>query len=189
MSDESRQIAANLHIPVRIIAFYNAQEHDQRRQMEDLLQLFADASPQISFRLLDLDREPALAKKYGVGSFNTGVLLADGKQRELKGIDEEENINAVLRLTRRNQRVLCFLSGHGEHSPQDPSDRQGYSEVAKALGRPGATHAVGSACGANPIPVLVPCHRVLAANSKLGGFSGGLDWKRLLLAREGVRVV
>lgn len=61
-----------------------------------------------------------------------------------------------------------------------------YSEVAATLGKPKAARAVGSACGANPIPVLVPCHRVLAANSGLGGFSGGLDWKRKLLAREGV---
>jgi methylated-DNA-[protein]-cysteine S-methyltransferase len=45
---------------------------------------------------------------------------------------------------------------------------------------------VGAACGANPIPVLVPCHRVLAAGGKLGGFSAGLKWKRLLLRREGV---
>lgn len=62
-----------------------------------------------------------------------------------------------------------------------------YSEVAEAVGKPGAARAVGSACGANPIPVLVPCHRVLAANQHLGGFSGGLDWKRKLLAREGVQ--
>ena len=55
-----------------------------------------------------------------------------------------------------------------------------------AIGKPKAVRAVGGACGANPIPVLVPCHRVLAANKKLGGFSGGLDWKRTLLAREGV---
>jgi O-6-methylguanine DNA methyltransferase len=46
---------------------------------------------------------------------------------------------------------------------------------------------VGGACGANPIPVLVPCHRVLAANGKIGGFSGGLDWKRKLLAREVIK--
>jgi len=45
---------------------------------------------------------------------------------------------------------------------------------------------VGQACGANPVPVLVPCHRVLAVGGRLGGFSGGLDWKRRLLAREGV---
>jgi O-6-methylguanine DNA methyltransferase len=60
-----------------------------------------------------------------------------------------------------------------------------YAEVARALGKPGAARAVGGACGSNPIPVLVPCHRVLAANRKIGGFSGGLRWKRLLLGREG----
>jgi ABC-type uncharacterized transport system involved in gliding motility auxiliary subunit len=137
LSDESERIAGNLKIPIRIIAFYNAQEHEQRRQMQDLLQLFAAASSNITFRLLDLDREPALAKKYGVGSFNTGVLEAGGKLHELKSIDEEEILNALLRLTRRRQRVLCFLTGHGEHSPQDASDRTGYSEVAKALEKEG----------------------------------------------------
>ena len=61
-----------------------------------------------------------------------------------------------------------------------------YGEIASAIGKPKSVRAVGGACGANPIPVLVPCHRVLAANGKLGGFSGGLDWKRRLLAREGL---
>jgi len=63
-----------------------------------------------------------------------------------------------------------------------------YGEIARAIGRPKAVRAVGGACGANPVPVLVPCHRVLAANGKIGGFSGGLGWKRTLLAREGVKV-
>lgn len=62
-----------------------------------------------------------------------------------------------------------------------------YGEIAKTIGNPKAVRAVGGACGANPIPVLVPCHRILAANKKLGGFSGGLDWKRNLLAREGIK--
>lgn len=62
-----------------------------------------------------------------------------------------------------------------------------YGEIASAIGNPKGVRAVGGACGANPIPVLVPCHRVLAANGKLGGFSSGLDWKRTLLEREGVR--
>ena len=63
-----------------------------------------------------------------------------------------------------------------------------YGEIAQAIGKPKAVRAVGGACGANPVPVLVPCHRVLAANKKLGGFSGGLDWKRRLLAREGTKI-
>ena len=61
-----------------------------------------------------------------------------------------------------------------------------YGEVAKTIGNPKAVRAVGSACGANPIPVLVPCHRILAANNKIGGFSSGLDWKYDLLKREGI---
>ena len=63
-----------------------------------------------------------------------------------------------------------------------------YGEIARALKKPGASRAVGSACGANPIPLLIPCHRVLAANHRLGGFGGGLDWKRRLLAAEGIAV-
>ena len=63
---------------------------------------------------------------------------------------------------------------------------QSYGEIARAIGRPKAARAVGGACRANPIPIFVPCHRVLAANKRPGGFSGGLNWKRRLLAREGI---
>ncbi|MGH7940872.1 MAG: methylated-DNA--[protein]-cysteine S-methyltransferase [Limisphaerales bacterium] len=63
-----------------------------------------------------------------------------------------------------------------------------YGKIAEAIGNPGAVRAVGGACGANPIPVFVPCHRVLAANKKIGGFSSGLHWKRALLAREGIEL-
>ncbi len=65
-------------------------------------------------------------------------------------------------------------------------ETQSYGEIAKSIGAPKAVRAVGGACGANPIPLLVPCHRMLAANQKIGGFSGGLEWKRTLLAREGI---
>ncbi len=133
LSDEAQRVASSVREPIRITAFYNAQEHGQRRQMEDLLQLFTAASPQITYRLVDLDRSPALAKKYGVSSFNTGVLEAAGQVRPLKGIDEEQIADALLRVTRREVRQLCFVTGHHEHSPQDASDRSGYSDVAKAL--------------------------------------------------------
>ena len=69
-----------------------------------------------------------------------------------------------------------------------PGKTKSYGEIVAAIGRPKAVRAVGGACGANPVPVLVPCHRVLAANKKLGGFSGGLDWKRSLLARENAKI-
>ena len=67
-------------------------------------------------------------------------------------------------------------------------ETRSYGKVADAVGVRHAARAVGRACGANPIPLLIPCHRVLAANRKLGGFSGGPNWKKRLLKIEGVRV-
>lgn len=60
-----------------------------------------------------------------------------------------------------------------------------YGQVARAIDRPKATRAVGGACGRNPIPVFVPCHRVLAAGGQIGGFSADMDWKLKLLRAEG----
>lgn len=62
-----------------------------------------------------------------------------------------------------------------------------YGELARAVGRPGAARAVGGACASNPLPLVVPCHRVVGARG-LGGFGLGLDAKRTLLALEGIDV-
>ncbi|MGH9154213.1 MAG: methylated-DNA--[protein]-cysteine S-methyltransferase [Acidimicrobiales bacterium] len=59
-----------------------------------------------------------------------------------------------------------------------------YAQVAAAAGRPAAVRAVGSACATNPVPVVVPCHRVVRTDGTLGGYLGGLDVKRALLALE-----
>jgi len=60
-----------------------------------------------------------------------------------------------------------------------------YGELARRLGHPKASRAVGQAAGANPIPLIIPCHRVIAADSGLGGYRGGPDRKRWLLRHEG----
>ena len=59
-----------------------------------------------------------------------------------------------------------------------------YAELARRIGRPGASRAVGSANGRNPISIVVPCHRVIAADGTLGGYGGGLDRKEWLLELE-----
>jgi O-6-methylguanine DNA methyltransferase len=62
-----------------------------------------------------------------------------------------------------------------------------YQELASRLGKPQAARAVGQACGANPIPIIIPCHRVIASNGTLGGYSSGLERKRWLLKHEGAK--
>ena len=61
-----------------------------------------------------------------------------------------------------------------------------YAEIAVAAGNPGAARAAGTALGRNPMPVVVPCHRILRGGGALGGYTGGLERKRMLLRIEGV---
>ena len=63
-------------------------------------------------------------------------------------------------------------------------DSCSYTDVARSVGRPKAVRAVGMANGANPVSLIVPCHRVIAADGSLGGYGGGMDLKRKLLAME-----
>lgn len=64
-----------------------------------------------------------------------------------------------------------------------------YGDIAKKIGSPGASRAVGNALGRNPVPVIVPCHRVVAQGAQLGGFAGGIEIKRALLKLERSQVV
>jgi AraC family transcriptional regulator of adaptative response/methylated-DNA-[protein]-cysteine methyltransferase len=66
-----------------------------------------------------------------------------------------------------------------------PGETRSYADIAAAIGEPGAVRAVGTANGSNPVAVLVPCHRVIRSDGTLGGYAGGLDRKRQLLAAEG----
>lgn len=63
-------------------------------------------------------------------------------------------------------------------------DTQSYQTLAKAIGQPGASRAVGNANGKNPLPLIIPCHRVIRENGALGGYTGGLHIKRFLLDLE-----
>ncbi|WP_336967635.1 methylated-DNA--[protein]-cysteine S-methyltransferase [Sphingobium aromaticiconvertens] len=63
-------------------------------------------------------------------------------------------------------------------------ETRSYGEIARQIGRPGASRAVGAANGRNPISIIAPCHRVIGANGKLTGFAGGLEAKAWLLEME-----
>ncbi|WP_030840895.1 methylated-DNA--[protein]-cysteine S-methyltransferase [Streptomyces hygroscopicus] len=84
-------------------------------------------------------------------------------------------------ITGFNRRVLRELAAHVPYGTV-----VGYQDLADRVGEPGAARAVGVAMGSNPLPVVVPCHRVVESGGGIGGFGGGLETKRTLLALEGV---
>jgi methylated-DNA-[protein]-cysteine S-methyltransferase len=104
------------------------------------------------------------------------VALLEGEPRDLSGV-----VLDMGRVPVFNRRVYEAARAI------PPSETLTYGEVAERIGERGAAQAVGQALGRNPFPIVVPCHRVLAAGGGLGGFSapGGVDTKRRMLAIEG----
>jgi methylated-DNA-[protein]-cysteine S-methyltransferase len=74
------------------------------------------------------------------------------------------------------------------HREVDRGEVVTYGALARQAGNPRAVRAVGSACATNPVPIVVPCHRVLPASGRLGAYGGGPERKRVLLALEGASV-
>jgi len=132
-------------------------------------------------------------------------ILFDGQEPADAGLDE--TIPAVVdnvMLTRAATQLTEYFAGTRREFdlPLDPAgtefqvqawmaladipygDTTTYAHQAEAIGRPNAVRAVGSANGSNPIPIVLPCHRVIGSNGSLTGYAGGLDLKRRLLDME-----
>ncbi|GBD26582.1 hypothetical protein HRbin30_01914 [bacterium HR30] len=137
LSDAAQKVAQSLDEDVEIIAFYTPDEPGQRRALFDTLELFNKANPRIRYQLVDLNRSPGMAQKYSVNNAGAGVLVRGERVEPIQFVDEEGITSALIRLTRQTTRAVCFVTGHGEHSPFDTDERRGYTEVAKALEREG----------------------------------------------------
>ena len=131
-----------------------------------------------------------LAELHFPGTFPGVPSVMSSRWSELTAVA----VNAILNCERPDEFPPLDLNAHTEFRRRVWAQlleiplgaTLSYHEVAERLGQRGAARAVGGACGANPIPLIIPCHRVLASGGLLGGFSGGLDWKRKLLSLEGI---
>lgn len=133
LSPHTREILGRIAEDVRLTFFYSSQEPAVRRETADLLALYAEAQPRIAVRLLDLDRNPVVAKRLDVGTFNTAVLEAGERVERLPIVTEESVTAALLDVAGTPPVVTYFVGGHGEHDPRDTDDRGGASEAARAL--------------------------------------------------------
>jgi methylated-DNA-[protein]-cysteine S-methyltransferase len=122
--------------------------------------------------LVDDGREPPEAVRAAVRAI---VALLAGERRDLADIAlDDDGIDDFQRRVYEATRAI------------KPGETATYGEIARAIGEPGAARAVGAALGRNPFPIVVPCHRVLAADGALHGFSapGGIATKRRMLEIE-----
>lgn len=137
---------------------------DRETFLADVRRHFADA------QFVERQAEPLLERAAA-----QLVEWADGKRTRF-------DVPVALNGTPFQQKVWGVLSNipYGEV--------RSYAEVAQAIGKPGASRAVGQANHRNPVAPFVPCHRVVAANGTLGGYGGGLALKQRMLDLEGVRI-
>ena len=107
------------------------------------------------------------------------LLVAEKQIKEyLKGLRKSFDLNLDIQGTNFQKIVWAQLM----KIPY--GDTRSYKDIASSLGKPQASRAVGTANGKNPLCLIIPCHRVIASNGSLGGYSGGLDKKRQLLQIE-----
>jgi methylated-DNA-[protein]-cysteine S-methyltransferase len=136
-------------------------------QDEDRDELFARFARQLSPRIMEV------------------AGPTDEARRELDEYFERERTRFELKVDRRM--IGDFAWEVLRATRKVPFGRTAtYGEVAATIGRPKAARAVGGALGSNPIPIVIPCHRVVGAGGKLTGYAGGLPRKELLLELEGV---
>jgi methylated-DNA-[protein]-cysteine S-methyltransferase len=129
---------------------------------------------------------------------NDAVVEIRFRPADIDGLRDDDavaNVAAQLHEYFRGERQSFDLplAPHGTEFQQDVwralqripyGETRSYSDIAREIGRPAAVRAVGAANGANPISIVIPCHRVVGSNGSLTGFGGGIETKRWLLALE-----
>ncbi|MBN1545595.1 MAG: GldG family protein [Syntrophaceae bacterium] len=120
----SEKIMETISTPVLATAFF---QRNQKREMMNILEPFSLASRHFTYNLYDPDRNPALAKRFGVNNYGMVVVEMGGKYKVLPAASEESIVNAILSLSNPQQKVVYFLTGHGEHVLKEPDNMDGSS--------------------------------------------------------------
>ena len=136
---------------------------------------------------LTASADAVTAVRFGAQGARDASALLDAAEAQLReyfaGTRRTFDLPLAPRGTAFQQRVWAALRAipYGETCT--------YGELAAAIGSPSASRAVGMANHHNPIPIVIPCHRVIGANGTLTGYAGGLEIKRKLLALEGITIL
>jgi ABC-type uncharacterized transport system involved in gliding motility auxiliary subunit len=146
----TKKILREVETPVHVTGFYR---EDERDKLQELLEMYRLASDRFTYQMYNLDRNPGLAKKYGINAYDSSVVETGGKLKKVKYPSEEALINAIVNLTSPTQKVVYFLFGHGEHSLKGTEeDCPCYGLVKEALETENISVQTFLFAGGKPIP-------------------------------------
>jgi len=130
LSPQSVQVLAALTNDLRMEAFV---EGGSNPELNDLLRNYSAASNRVTFRLIDPDREPELAERYGVKAYNTVRISYGDASNQVTQPSEETISNAIIKLTRSGKQTVCVIEGHGEPDVEDKEGAHGLASMKAAL--------------------------------------------------------
>jgi ABC-type uncharacterized transport system involved in gliding motility auxiliary subunit len=134
LAPQTIQLLKSLPVDVNAVAFFRSDQPGKRLAEDILKQYQRYAAGKFTWRVVDPDREPGLAKRYAVESYGTVVLETKDRSERVTDAEEEKLTNGLVKLTRQGKRVVYVVQGHGEHDLGN-TDRPGFSEAKTAMER------------------------------------------------------
>lgn len=179
LSPQTRQILSRLDREVHITGFYQS---GNEQSMEDLLRMYRFYSTKINYEFVDPDKKPAIAKQYGISSYRTVVFECEDKVESIVGGDEQEITNTLIKVTRDQKKVICFLDGHGEYDIEDV-ERTGFNSAKNAIEN--ENYDVRKLLLAEEKSIPVDCAVLVVSGAKTAPFQSELDTIQTYLENGG----
>jgi ABC-type uncharacterized transport system involved in gliding motility auxiliary subunit len=130
LSDQSRKVVEGLEAQVEVIGFFRSEAG--RLPFEDLIQEYHYYSPRLTYELVDPEEDPGTANQYEIRRNGQVVVMSDTRQELVDDYSEEKITNAIIKVTRKEEKIVYFLQGHGERDVQD-TEAQGFSAARGAV--------------------------------------------------------
>jgi ABC-type uncharacterized transport system involved in gliding motility auxiliary subunit len=132
LSPQTVQVLRGLKDDVNVVGFFRS-DQPGKRVAEDLLKQYAGyANKKLTWKMVDPDSDPALARRYGIESYGTIVLETKSRSEKVLDAEEEKLTNGLVKVTREGKRTIYIVQGHGEHEIGN-TERAGFSEAKSAL--------------------------------------------------------
>jgi ABC-type uncharacterized transport system involved in gliding motility auxiliary subunit len=132
LAPHSRTLLQGLQQDVEIVAFLRSDDA-RNAEIEDLLRRVGNAQPRVRYSVIDVNRNPAVARQYGVGNYGSVVVESGGRRKVFASPREDLLMQAIMQVTRPSPKVVYFLTGHGEQDIENTDRRRGYSAVRTVL--------------------------------------------------------